>query len=1103
MDSIKKPSALPHSKIINALIRQSNLKADYEFDYIAKLDDLRNRISQEVSRINLLFPEYTPHDEAYHLKRLFFVADDVLENSVIDNLNATELFLLAASLYGHDWGMAVSEEEKKMILDGHSGICGTNYCLLDDEKIRLDKFCKSRGISISEFQLEDWQEYVRRTHAFRSGKRIRAYFENINTGLGDFAARICEGHWLNFDIIDDSSSYPTNASLLREIVNLKALTLYVRLIDLLDIGEDRTPYVLWKFVAPHNKFSKMEWAKHRAIHPITIPPYQNGRYIQIDGSTDDHYVYMSIMDLKRYIDEQFRQCSDLLNRMSSEYYKLNIYHIDWRIAARGFEPIPIQFEFDRKRMFDILSDDIYKGNPYVFIRELLQNSIDAISMRLEILENVGLSFNPLIKITAKDETDFVDFTISDNGIGMDEYIVKNYLAVAGKSYYKSADFEKEGLKMDPISRFGIGVLSCFMLSEQIELTTSKDSNFGDVKTDPLKISIPEKENFFKIEKLANTIAVGTQFKVLVLKNKLPKNETTQQAISLEISEYIKKLAGFVKYPILVEENERKLYIIHPDSPRPKDASIDCFQSDYHFPFEKVIQPQNIDTAKKYFTEEIIRLKEDLNMIDHDGCITFLVPKSDNLDIFNERGFLDNQKTTVIDLNDNLVKETIQWFHHWIRDYDREDQATERHKRYYQVYLDGVLVENISPPSIKSMGEDIIYQNASSFLPAKWLINIPKPNGMKIDLARTNIKSVEPWDKKIWEALLKYLRDKLINALKSKSPKEELISIVRIMTYYGIPSHIITTKLLSVTDVPFTIITSDGDIKAKSNSSGLPNTINIFPTGFDREVNNAITDYFITSGKCYNGILKNWNGLESVTLLVNTFYFESPYTIKNIHGITFNIIRSNYYLHRVQFVKAPKGTNYPLAQEIRMLKSKSDSKDLEVNYFIERIKDIEESQEISLLNALVQSYISDFPEIVIFCKPYETKFGYSIRYLNFSHPTVQHIIFIILTLLKNIESKTISPILSGQIFDLITNLSIMRKSSLLDKNIDISSLDSQLSVLFTEVNKIGIQSSNINVSITEKDFVENSLQIGLGGLFSMYTDIQMNVQSNEKWGMPLA
>ncbi len=426
MEKINKPKGLPDCKIINTLIVKANTKTDYEFNYVNQLEEIRKIISIEVSRINLLFPEYTPHDEQYHLKRLFYVADQMLGDEIIENMNATELFLLSVSLYGHDWGMAMSEEEKTYILTGCNEASSTTVNLLDDEKNRIKEFCRIKNIVPGKIELEDWREYVRLTHAFRSGMRIKKYFEPISSGVADFASRICEGHWLDFDIIDDYTSYPTDASIHREIVNVKALTIYVRLIDLLDLGEDRTPFVLWKFVAPRNKFSKLEWAKHRALQPVTFPQYQLARSIQVDGSTDDQNVFMSIMDLKRYVDEQFRQCSDILNRINHSYHKLNISHIDWRIAPRGFEPVAIQFEFDRNRMFDILGDEIYQSNPYVFIRELLQNAIDAIEMRTEILEKKDLSFIPKIKLQVIDDDNCFIVEITDNGIGMDEYIIRKH-----------------------------------------------------------------------------------------------------------------------------------------------------------------------------------------------------------------------------------------------------------------------------------------------------------------------------------------------------------------------------------------------------------------------------------------------------------------------------------------------------------------------------------------------------------------------------------------------------------------------------------------------------------------------------------------------------
>ncbi|WP_455496660.1 HD domain-containing protein [Coprobacter sp.] len=609
---INKPADLPDCLIIDTLIEKSNSKNNYDFGYIASLEELRKKVSIEVSRINELFPEYTPHDETYHLKRLFFIADQLLGEELIRSMNVTELFLLSVSLYAHDWGMAVSEAEKEAVLNGCEQ--RSDLSLLDDEKYRIGEFCKSRNIGIGNIGQDEWREYVRLTHAFRSGKRVKSHFETVNSGIGECAASICEGHWLDFSKIEDHHSYPVDATVNRDIVNVRALAIYVRLVDLLDLGEDRTPFVLWKFVAPRNAFSKMEWAKHRCLRPVTFPSYQNHRCVKVEGSTDDHNVYMSIMDLKRYADDQFRRSSDILNRTNHGYHKLDISHIEWCIIPRGFEPVPVQFEFDRNRMFDILGDEIYRGDPYVFVRELLQNAIDAIRMRSEILERKDLTLKPRIAIQVTESEDGYMVEVSDNGIGMDEYIIKNYLSVAGKSYYRSCDFEREGLKMDPISRFGIGILSCFMVADRIDICTCKDS-YTTTKPEQFKISIPAKENYFKISRPAERLEIGTTFKVFVHKSKLPKEEKTGKTIDFDVTEYLKRTAGFVKYPIYITDRGVETTIYDPDTQPLPGENAHSLQ--YAYDFEKAFPPQFVSVAKEYFVEKRYHLRDDLKMSGYD------------------------------------------------------------------------------------------------------------------------------------------------------------------------------------------------------------------------------------------------------------------------------------------------------------------------------------------------------------------------------------------------------------------------------------------------------------------------------------------------------
>src|SRR5687768_12256140 len=166
---------LPACDLVDVLRLKGEARTDINFDYLARLHDLRARVSSEVRSINELFPEYTPHDEEYHLSRLFHVADTVIERHRYEEMNATELFVFACGLYAHDWGMAVSQRERQLILNGTpDDVPSDDIALLPYERSNFKRFLAERGIEPSAASTainDDWREYIRLTHAARSAAR--------------------------------------------------------------------------------------------------------------------------------------------------------------------------------------------------------------------------------------------------------------------------------------------------------------------------------------------------------------------------------------------------------------------------------------------------------------------------------------------------------------------------------------------------------------------------------------------------------------------------------------------------------------------------------------------------------------------------------------------------------------------------------------------------------------------------------------------------------------------------------------------------------------------------------------------------------------------
>ncbi|WP_315117345.1 HSP90 family protein [uncultured Clostridium sp.] len=122
------------------------------------------------------------------------------------------------------------------------------------------------------------------------------------------------------------------------------------------------------------------------------------------------------------------------------------------------------FQVNLDGIISLLSENLY-SNPGVYIREVLQNAIDAITAHkkvndaLEGVVNFELYSNTLI--------------IEDNGIGLTLEDIHTFLSVIGQSSKR----KNLGLSSnDFIGRFGIGLLSCFIVCDEITLITKSIYN---------------------------------------------------------------------------------------------------------------------------------------------------------------------------------------------------------------------------------------------------------------------------------------------------------------------------------------------------------------------------------------------------------------------------------------------------------------------------------------------------------------------------------------------------------------------------------------------------------------------------------------------------
>ncbi|MDE7252565.1 MAG: HSP90 family protein [Acetatifactor sp.] len=157
-----------------------------------------------------------------------------------------------------------------------------------------------------------------------------------------------------------------------------------------------------------------------------------------------------------------------------------------------------RFQVNLGGMIEILSDHLY-SSPEVYIRELLQNGVDAIVGR-EKTDDAFREHQEGTLLLELEEGRSLSFR--DNGVGLTKEEIHQFLAIIGESSKK--DLESGRLPSDYIGRFGIGLLSCFMVSDEICIRTRS------VKSDKSYEWIGKPDGTYTINELAEPVPVGTE-----------------------------------------------------------------------------------------------------------------------------------------------------------------------------------------------------------------------------------------------------------------------------------------------------------------------------------------------------------------------------------------------------------------------------------------------------------------------------------------------------------------------------------------------------------------------------------------------------------------
>ena len=421
--------------------------------------------------VRLTFQNYTLHD-ATHILNVLDAMSGLLGDQ-IERLTVGEIELLILSACLHDLGMVYTEEEKQR-------------CYQDEAACRkfLREYCPELlGCPASEWSEDIRRWYLRTLHPFRlhevlQNKVWNELFDNcpLEVVSKRYVIAVCQAHGEN----------PTELLNKRDLNHLAAndaeplfCALLLRLGDLLDFDDTRAPGILYSYVACNEK-SRAEWDKHRASAGFRYPASPSADDLPYKARCTNPGVEHAVRDFLDWIDEELGNCIKLQKYCQTgwqqEFFFPRAVGRD-EIESEGYVSGDFCLTMDHTQVLQLLTGENLYDNADVFVRELLQNAIDATLLRGEMESDFIPEKSRIDLWEWNDKEGNIWFRIDDQGTGMTLGMLQRYFLKVGNSYYNSRELERDlrdhghYKNYNGISRFGIGFLSNFLCGDYAEVST--------------------------------------------------------------------------------------------------------------------------------------------------------------------------------------------------------------------------------------------------------------------------------------------------------------------------------------------------------------------------------------------------------------------------------------------------------------------------------------------------------------------------------------------------------------------------------------------------------------------------------------------------------
>lgn len=390
------------------------------------------------------FPSY-PNHGIDHSIRILEKIGGILSEEALKSLSSYELFCLILAAIFHDAGMVAP-----------------------DSSVPNDSI-------------------VRGLHHKRSAELFLKYFPErlallSNQRMAQAVAFAIESHGLSWEEMQNRPEFFQPETVDGEHIRPCVIAILLRVGDLLDLDRDRTSDLCLKYCA--NWYKSADAINHNERHHYVKTFFYNSKKIDVRVDCPTRAQYDIWFSWLEYLRLDIERANTYVFNDDLAMFRLPVPNLKCQPSADAkFELWPLRFEIDESgELWDVISKSVYTGK-YDYVRELIQNSIDACLRRIyESPYGVLTGASPrgwrlsdytprvLVIISRRNK----QLVVADNGIGMDRHTIQHFLFRVAGSGMKRQN-QNRPYRFPSIATFGVGFISVLTRATKLRLMSKRVS----------------------------------------------------------------------------------------------------------------------------------------------------------------------------------------------------------------------------------------------------------------------------------------------------------------------------------------------------------------------------------------------------------------------------------------------------------------------------------------------------------------------------------------------------------------------------------------------------------------------------------------------------